>query len=123
MAQIGRRNPTKLRLDLGCTSHSSGSSTSDSAVGGGDGSNSNDTWRQDLARIVDGSPSEHRLDELKADDLQQLQRLGSGNAGVVWKVKHKPTGRIMAKKVHRRLSGCICMNQFPYRNGVLGYQY
>lgn len=100
MAQIGRRNPTKLRLDLGCTSHSSSSSTSDSAEGGGGGSsNSNDTWRQDLARIVDGHASEHRLDDLRADDLQQVQRLGSGNAGVVWKVKHQPTGRIMAKKV------------------------
>ena len=104
MTQIGRRNPTKLRIDLGDSSNSS--STSDSTLGG-----SNDldaTWRQDLARIVTERASQHGTDvtwggehnELRPDDLQQVQRLGSGNAGVVWKVKHRPTERIMAKKVH-----------------------
>lgn len=116
MAQIGRRNPTKLRIDLGDTSHSS--SIFDSTLSGSN--DLNDTWRQDLARIVTDHASQQRTDvnwggernELRPEDLQQVQKLGSGNAGVVWKVKHQPTGRIMAKKVQALLY-CICMIQHP----------
>lgn len=37
--------------------------------------------------------------ELKQDDLVSICELGQGNGGVVWKVRHKPTDKIMARKV------------------------
>ena len=37
--------------------------------------------------------------EMKEQHLQRLEELGFGNGGVVLKVKHKPTGIIMARKV------------------------
>lgn len=37
--------------------------------------------------------------ELKQDDLVNIYELGQGNGGVVWKVRHKPTEKIMARKV------------------------
>ena len=40
-----------------------------------------------------------RLD-LKKEDLMKLADLGQGNGGSVEKVEHRPTGIIMAKKVH-----------------------
>lgn len=40
--------------------------------------------------------------ELKQDDLVSICELGQGNGGVVWKVRHKPTDKIMARKVRRR---------------------
>jgi len=41
--------------------------------------------------------------EMKEQHLQRLEELGFGNGGVVLKVKHKPTGIIMARKVR----GCV----------------
>ena len=38
---------------------------------------------------------------LQAEDLDKLGELGAGNGGVVVKVRHKPTGIIMARKVRR----------------------
>lgn len=37
--------------------------------------------------------------ELKDDHFQRISELGHGNGGVVLKVKHKPTGIVMARKV------------------------
>ncbi|CAO3625566.1 unnamed protein product [Cunninghamella blakesleeana] len=37
-------------------------------------------------------------DNVKPDDFENIQKLGEGAAGAVWKVKHKPTGIVMAKK-------------------------
>lgn len=37
--------------------------------------------------------------EIKANDLETLEKLGEGAAGTVCKVRHKPTNIIMAKKV------------------------
>jgi hypothetical protein len=39
------------------------------------------------------------IGELKQDDLVNICELGQGNGGVVWKVRHKPTHKIMARKV------------------------
>ena len=44
------------------------------------------------------------IGELKQDDLVNICELGQGNGGVVWKVRHKPTNKIMARKVHTLLS-------------------
>lgn len=41
---------------------------------------------------------EYKLD-LRAEDLQTLDELGSGNGGTVTKVLHVPTRTVMAKKV------------------------
>jgi mitogen-activated protein kinase kinase len=37
--------------------------------------------------------------DLKGSDLEKLADLGQGNGGSVEKVKHVPTGTVMAKKV------------------------
>ena len=39
------------------------------------------------------------MGELKQDDLINICELGQGNGGIVWKVRHKPTDIIMARKV------------------------
>lgn len=81
-------------------------------------------WREDLARMVSKNKSmtdindasldpslslpnngngttgvsDSEEEDLKSEDMENIQKLGEGAAGTVWKVKHKPTGRIMAKK-------------------------
>lgn len=37
--------------------------------------------------------------ELKHQDFERICELGCGNGGVVWKVLHKPSNVIMARKV------------------------
>ena len=51
---------------------------------------------------------EFKLD-LKAEDLELVDELGSGNGGTVSRVRHIPTGAIMARKVSAVdliLAGC-----------------
>ncbi len=43
--------------------------------------------------------SKRVIGELKNDDLVNICELGHGNGGIVWKVRHKPTNKIMARKV------------------------
>jgi hypothetical protein len=43
--------------------------------------------------------SKRAVGELRQDDLVSICELGLGNGGVVWKVRHKPTDKIMARKV------------------------
>ncbi|CAF0801945.1 unnamed protein product [Adineta steineri] len=43
--------------------------------------------------------SKRAVGELKQDDLVNICELGQGNGGVVWKVRHKPTNKIMARKL------------------------
>lgn len=77
-------------------------------------STTTDSWREDLVRIVSQNrsqsnllvPSDQQQDnsdntdvDLKPTDFENIQKLGEGAAGVVWKVRYKPTGLIMAKKV------------------------
>lgn len=40
-----------------------------------------------------------QIGELNGDELEKLSELGFGNGGVVMKVRHKPSGIIMARKV------------------------
>lgn len=40
-----------------------------------------------------------KVGELKDDDFDKICELGAGNGGVVTKVRHKPSGLIMARKV------------------------
>lgn len=40
-----------------------------------------------------------KIGELSDQDLEKLGELGSGNGGVVMKVRHKPTSLIMARKL------------------------
>ncbi|ORX42934.1 MAP kinase [Hesseltinella vesiculosa] len=72
-------------------------------------------WREDLARIVSKNKSLNDVsdmtdsfgcqtiedaeeDNLKPDDFTNLRKLGEGAAGIVWKVMHNPSQRVMAKK-------------------------
>lgn len=36
---------------------------------------------------------------MKDDDFEKISELGAGNGGVVFKVSHKPSGLVMARKV------------------------
>lgn len=53
--------------------------------------------------------------ELSQDDFDNLGELGAGNGGVVTKVKHRPSGLIMARKVRVLMHGlfdgisCYCL--------------
>jgi len=47
--------------------------------------------------------------ELRQDDLVSICELGQGNGGVVWKVRHKPTDKIMARKVAK-----IIVHEFQF---------
>lgn len=40
-----------------------------------------------------------KVGELKDDDFEKICELGAGNGGVVFKVSHRPSGLIMARKV------------------------
>lgn len=42
-----------------------------------------------------------KVGELKDDDFEKICELGAGNGGVVFKVSHRPSGLIMARKVGR----------------------
>lgn len=41
-----------------------------------------------------------KVGELKDDDFEKICELGAGNGGVVFKVSHRPSSLIMARKVH-----------------------
>ena len=48
---------------------------------------------------------------MKADDLEQIGELGRGAYGVVDKMRHVPSGLIMAVKVGGVLQGACLMSQ------------
>ncbi|CAF1167609.1 unnamed protein product [Didymodactylos carnosus] len=50
-------------------------------------------------RMEEFFKSKKAVGELKQDDLVNICELGQGNGGVVWKVRHKPTEKIMARKL------------------------
>ncbi|XP_055780601.1 dual specificity mitogen-activated protein kinase kinase 1 isoform X4 [Salvelinus fontinalis] len=45
-----------------------------------------------------------KVGELKDDDMEKICELGAGNGGVVFKVSHRPSGLVMARKVIKGLS-------------------
>nr|3ORN_A Chain A, Dual specificity mitogen-activated protein kinase kinase 1 [Homo sapiens]3OS3_A Chain A, Dual specificity mitogen-activated protein kinase kinase 1 [Homo sapiens]3WIG_A Chain A, Dual specificity mitogen-activated protein kinase kinase 1 [Homo sapiens] len=46
--------------------------------------------------------------ELKDDDFEKISELGAGNGGVVFKVSHKPSGLVMARKlIHLEIKPAI----------------
>ena len=52
-------------------------------------------------RMEEFFKAKRAVGELKQDDLVSICELGQGNGGVVWKVRHKPTDKIMARKVSK----------------------
>lgn len=52
-----------------------------------------------LKRIEDFLSQKEKIGELSEEDLEKLGELGSGNGGVVMKVRHIPTQLIMARKL------------------------
>lgn len=55
-----------------------------------------------------------KVGELKDDDFEKISELGAGNGGVVFKVSHKPSGLIMARKVSIFIvSGKDIQDSFP----------
>ncbi|KAL7668218.1 hypothetical protein ACOME3_008930 [Neoechinorhynchus agilis] len=51
------------------------------------------------SRMNDFFKSKEAIGELSADSLNDLYELGHGTSGIVWKVSHRATGQIMARKV------------------------
>lgn len=47
-----------------------------------------------------------KVGELKDDDFEKICELGAGNGGVVFKVLHRPSGFIMARKVSYDKANC-----------------
>ena len=45
--------------------------------------------------------------ELREEDVEKIVELGHGNGGVVDKVRHIPTGVVMARKVRRRVRSVV----------------
>lgn len=50
-----------------------------------------------------------KVGELKEDDFHPICELGAGNGGVVHKVRHKPSGLVMARKVNERFTTCCLL--------------
>ncbi|XP_069338675.1 dual specificity mitogen-activated protein kinase kinase 1 isoform X2 [Eulemur rufifrons] len=49
-----------------------------------------------------------KVGELKDDDFEKISELGAGNGGVVFKVSHKPSGLVMARKlIHLEIKPAI----------------
>uniref|UniRef100_A0AAY5KCZ8 Dual specificity mitogen-activated protein kinase kinase 1 n=1 Tax=Esox lucius TaxID=8010 RepID=A0AAY5KCZ8_ESOLU len=49
-----------------------------------------------------------KVGELKDDDMEKICELGAGNGGVVFKVSHRPSGLIMARKlIHLEIKPAI----------------
>ncbi|XP_051896199.1 dual specificity mitogen-activated protein kinase kinase 1 [Pristis pectinata] len=49
-----------------------------------------------------------KVGELKDDDFEKISELGAGNGGVVFKVSHRPSGLIMARKlIHLEIKPAI----------------
>lgn len=57
-----------------------------------------------------------KVGELKDDDFEKISELGAGNGGVVFKVSHKPSGLIMARKV--RTSVAVGALMMPFQSLV-----
>ncbi|CAG0891624.1 unnamed protein product [Darwinula stevensoni] len=55
-----------------------------------------DTQRERMQSFMS---MKQKAGDLNAEDFEKLGELGAGNGGVVIKVKHKPTGLIMARKL------------------------
>ena len=58
-----------------------------------------DCTDQQKDRMEEFFKSKRAVGELRQDDLVHIYELGQGNGGVVSKVRHKPTDKIMARKV------------------------
>ncbi|KAJ8304473.1 hypothetical protein KUTeg_018056 [Tegillarca granosa] len=56
----------------------------------------NDQQRERLEKFL---TQKQQVGELTADDFEKLGELGAGNGGVVLKVRHLPSGLIMARKL------------------------
>lgn len=54
---------------------------------------------QQRKRLENFLTQKQKVGELNGDDFEKLGELGAGNGGVVTKVRHKPTGLTMARKL------------------------
>ncbi|KAF7729550.1 Protein kinase C signaling pathway involved MAPKK protein [Apophysomyces ossiformis] len=106
MTLAAKPNKPSLKVDVSpALIPSDGSNLSPSSELGPD-------LRENLERIVsqnrsqsflpepeteNGEEGDHHVD-LKPEDFENIHKLGEGAAGAVWKVRYKPTGKIMARK-------------------------
>lgn len=52
-----------------------------------------------------------QVGELKDEDFDPICELGAGNGGVVNKVRHRPSGLVMARKVRINICWILCRNR------------
>ena len=71
-----------------------------------------------MSSFLDDKRAIIKYGDLKEHDFDRITELGSGNGGVVLKVKHMPSGIIMARKV-RAVNGVRVQPVFSgYHGGV-----
>jgi len=54
---------------------------------------------QQRLRLEQFLSQKQKVGEMTSDDFETHGELGAGNGGVVWSVRHKPSGLTMARKV------------------------
>lgn len=59
--------------------------------------------------------------EVKADDLEPISELGRGAYGVVEKMRHMPSGQIMAVKVEWSSRGAVCLGHCVWTPSALSF--
>lgn len=110
MAGRLRNKSAGLRLELNTTGYPGEPIPEDndeslrappSQLGTSSSTGTSGNWREDIARIVHHHSDDKKGgdDDMKPDDFKNIQRLGEGAAGTVWKVMHNPSQVVMAKKV------------------------
>ena len=62
-----------------------------------------DVNEEQRKRMEEFFTRKHHIGEMKDEDFTNITELGAGNGGVVTKVRHKPSGITMARKV-----GSVC---------------
>lgn len=62
-----------------------------------------DEQRSNMKQFLELKSQVIKSGDLRNDDFERLEELGYGSGGAVLKVKHKPTGVIMARKVYYTL--------------------
>lgn len=94
-----------------------------------------DVNEEQRKRMEEFFTRKHHIGEMKDEDFTNITELGAGNGGVVTKVRHKPSGITMARKmIHLEIKPAI-RNQImrelkvlhecisPYIVGFYGYFY
>lgn len=74
-------------------------------------------------RLMSFLAEKRKIGDLSTEDFEKLDEIGAGNGGVVTKVLHKPTGLIMARKVHNICNKFAGIFQIIFPPRMLEFSY